>query len=85
MEAILSSKGQVVLPAEVRKRLRLTHGERLSVEIHGDGVILRPVLRRRQYKRARHRASGLPVMVAVKAPARRVTAAAIARLHAELL
>jgi AbrB family looped-hinge helix DNA binding protein len=82
METILSSKDQLVLPAEVRRRLRLVKGERLSIEVRGDSVVLRPVARR--YKTARHPTSGLPVMVALKPPARKVTAAETARLHAEL-
>jgi len=85
METILSSKGQLVLPARVRRQLRLAQGERLSIEVRGDSLVLRPVSRPRRYKTARHPTSGLPVMVALKPPARKVTAAEIARLHAELL
>ncbi len=84
MEAILSTKGQIVLPAEVRKRLGLTEGERLTVEVRGDAVVLRAAKQRRRYRAARHRKSGLPVMVAVKAPRKKVTAVEIARLAAEL-
>ena len=85
MEATLSSKGQLVLPAKVRRLLRLAKGERLSIEIRGDSVLLRPASQRRRYKAVRHPRSGLPVMAALKPPKRRVTAAEIARLHAELL
>jgi hypothetical protein len=46
---------------------------------------IRAVSQSRRYKTARHRISGLPVMVAVKPPKRRVTAAEIARLQADLL
>jgi len=81
----VSSKGQLVLPAEVRRQLRIAKGERLSVEVRGDSVVLRPLTGRRRYKAARHPKSGLPVMVAVKPPKRKVNAAEIARLHAELL
>lgn len=84
MRATISSKGQVVLPAEVRRRLRLAKGELLSIEVRGDSVLLRPLAEPRRYKTVRHPKSGLPVMVAVKAPKRKVTAAEIARLHAEL-
>ncbi len=84
MRATVSSKGQVVLPAEVRRRLRLVKGERLSVEVHGRSVVLRLLAEPRAYKKARHPQSGLPVMVALKPPRKRVTAAEIARLHAEL-
>lgn len=85
METTLSSKGQLVLPANVRRQLLLAQGERLSIEIRGDSVILRRLARPRDYKTARHPASGLPVMVALEPPRRKVTAAEIARLHAELL
>lgn len=85
MEAILSSKGQLVLPAKVRRQLRLAQGERLSIEVRGDSLVLRVLAQPRAYRTARHPKSGLPVMVAVKARRRKVTAAEIARLHAELV
>ena len=84
MEAKLSSKGQLVLPAEVRRRLGLAQGERLAIEVRGDGLVLRPARRARRYRTARHPKSGLPVMVAVKPPRRKVTAAEIAALAAQL-
>ncbi len=85
MKAVLSSKGQLVLPAELRRRLRLSRGERLTIEVHGDSLILRLVAQPRRYKSTRHPRSGLPVMMAVEPPARKVTPTEIARLHAELL
>ena len=85
MRVTVSSKGQVVLPAEVRRLLRLAKGERLSVEVRGDSVILRPLAEPRRYQAVRHLKSGLPVMVALKPPRRKVTAAEIARLQAELV
>lgn len=84
MKAKLSSKGQLVLPAAVRRRLGLARGESLTVEVHDDKVILRPLLRTRRYRKSRHPVSGLPVMTAIDPPARKVTAAEIARLHADL-
>jgi AbrB family looped-hinge helix DNA binding protein len=39
---VLSSRGQVVLPKAVRERLGLEPGQRLAVQISGDGVVLRP-------------------------------------------
>ena len=84
MKASLSSKGQLVLPSEVRRQLRLAKGEQLDVEVRDGTVVLRPVSKTRRYKRRRHPVSRLPVMVAIDVPARRVTAAEIARLHAEL-
>lgn len=84
MKATLSSKGQLVLPAEVRRQLGLNRGEALTIELRDDGVLLRPASRSRRYKTTRHPVSGLPVMTAVERPARKVTAAEIARLNAEL-
>jgi AbrB family looped-hinge helix DNA binding protein len=43
METTLSSKGQIVLPAAVRRQLRLVQGERLAVEFRDGGVLLRPM------------------------------------------
>lgn len=85
MTTTLSSKGQLVLPAAARRRLRLQRGERLSVELWEDGVFLRPVGQVHAYRTVKHPASGLPVMVATVRPARKVSAAEIARLNAELL
>ena len=85
MNATLSSKGQLVLPAAVRRQLRLAKGEQLAIDVRGDSVILRRVVERRRYRTARHATSGLPVMVALRPPKRRVSATEIARLQAELL
>lgn len=39
----LSSKGQVVIPVEVRKKLGLTKGNKIIVERKDDEIILRPI------------------------------------------
>ena len=39
----LSSKGQVILPAEIRKRLALDTGTRFAVFTDGDCILLKPV------------------------------------------
>ncbi len=85
METTLSSKGQIVLPAAARNKLHLTQGERLTVEVKGDAVLLRPIRRRNAYRVERNPISGLPRMVALTPSARKVTAAEIARLNAELM
>jgi AbrB family looped-hinge helix DNA binding protein len=85
METTLSSKGQLVLPAEARRRLKITRGERLSVEIRDGGVFLQAVRKVQHYRTRKHPVSGLPIMVAVKASGRKVTAAEIAQLNADLL
>ncbi len=38
----VSSKGQIVIPAEIRRRLGIRKGQRLIVETRGDAVVLRP-------------------------------------------
>jgi AbrB family looped-hinge helix DNA binding protein len=38
----LSSKGQVIVPASIRKRRHWNPGTRLSVEETADGVLLKP-------------------------------------------
>lgn len=39
--AVLRSKGQITLPAAVRKALRIDEGDDVSFEITEDGVVLR--------------------------------------------
>ncbi len=38
----LSAKHQIVIPKEVRKRLGLSAGDRLFVEVHGSTIVLVP-------------------------------------------
>ncbi|MGH9620942.1 MAG: AbrB/MazE/SpoVT family DNA-binding domain-containing protein [Bryobacteraceae bacterium] len=38
----LSSKGQVVIPLEVRELLHLKAGERLELELRGNSIVLKP-------------------------------------------
>ena len=52
---VLSTRGQVVLPKEVRDRLRLEPGQRLAVEIAEDGVLLRPEARAKVASKAASR------------------------------
>ena len=73
-----------MLPAAARRKLKLSAGERLSVELRDDGVFLRPVGQAADYVLERHPVSGLPRMRA-RRKGRKVTAEEIARLHAELL
>jgi len=41
----LSSKGQVVIPAWIRKKLGIDKGDKLLVDIKGDEIVLRPVVK----------------------------------------
>ena len=46
MEVVkLSSKGQIVIPAKIRKELKLSKGDKLLLERNGDTIILRPVVK----------------------------------------
>lgn len=85
METTVSSKGQIVLPAAARKKLRLAQGERLAVELRDGGVFLRPVSTARSYRMVTDPLTGLPVMKPTTGGGRKVTAAEIARLNADLL
>lgn len=42
MTTTLSSKGQVVLPRLVRAKLRLMPGAKLTCEVQGDSIVLKP-------------------------------------------
>jgi AbrB family looped-hinge helix DNA binding protein len=85
METRISSRGQVVLPAEARRKLRLGMGERLAVELRDGGMFLRPLVAPRRYRMMTDTLTGLPVMRPVARGGRKVTPAEIARLQAELL
>jgi AbrB family looped-hinge helix DNA binding protein len=85
MTTTLSSKGQLVLPAAARRKLKLSAGERLSVEMRDDGVFLRPFNQTAEYELQTHPSSGLPRMIRKVRSSRKVTAQEIARLNAELL
>jgi AbrB family looped-hinge helix DNA binding protein len=39
----MSTKGQVVIPAELRQEMGLESGTQLTVERDGDSIVLRPV------------------------------------------
>jgi len=41
----LSSKGQIVIPAKIRKELKLSKGDKLLLEREGDMIILRPMVK----------------------------------------
>jgi len=46
MEVVkLSSKGQIVIPAKIRKELKLSKGDKLLLERRGDTIILRPMVK----------------------------------------
>ena len=85
MTTTLSSKGQLVLPPAARRKLKLSPGERLSVELRDDGVFIRPLHQTSEYELKPHPSSRLPRMVPKVRSSRKVTRDEIARLNAELL
>ncbi len=41
----VSSKGQIVLPAKIRKQLNIGKGSRFKIEVQGSKIILTPINR----------------------------------------
>jgi len=84
METRLSSKGQIVLPSPVRRKLGLVAGDSLRVEIDHGRVVLTPRRERRPSSRLSTSVrTGLPVLKpAAKGPT--VTSDLVARLLEEL-
>lgn len=41
--AQVSTKGQIVIPAELRDALKIKPGTRVAIERQGDSIVLRPV------------------------------------------
>lgn len=41
--AILTSKGQMTIPKEVRKALKLKPSERVTIVVEGDQAVIRPI------------------------------------------
>ena len=39
----LSTKGQIVIPADIREAMKLEPGTQVAIEIEGDTLVLRPV------------------------------------------
>jgi len=42
---VFTTKGQVVIPARVRRELQIENGTRASVTVTSDGILLRPITR----------------------------------------
>ena len=43
MKAIVDERGRITIPAEIRRRIHLTRGMELIVEIKGDSIVLKPL------------------------------------------
>jgi AbrB family looped-hinge helix DNA binding protein len=83
MQTRLSSKGQVVLPSKVRRRLGLREGEPLDVSIDGERVILTrtaPAISKARI--ATDPETGLPVLT-VRGTSPKMTSEQVAELLAE--
>jgi len=65
MQTKLSTKGQVVVPGRIRRKLGLQPGDSLDAEVEGERIVLTPQSRRRQRLRiVKDPATGLPVLAA---------------------
>jgi AbrB family looped-hinge helix DNA binding protein len=63
MQTRISTKGQVVLPSPIRRKLGLRPGDPLDAKIEGESVVLTPrKKRRRKAKIVIDRLTGLPVL-----------------------
>lgn len=63
MRTRVSTKGQVVLPSRIRRRLGLRAGDSLGVELQGDRIILVPHSpSRRKARVVKDPVTGLPVL-----------------------
>jgi AbrB family looped-hinge helix DNA binding protein len=65
MQTKLSTKGQVVLPGSIRRRLGLRVGDALDANIDGGHIVLTPRKpRARRVRIVTDRVTGLPVLTA---------------------
>ncbi len=83
MRTKVSTKGQVVLPSPIRRRLGLQPGDSLDAELEGERIIL--ILRRVRRGSARivrDHATGLPVLTA-GADAAKLTSEQVREILAE--
>ncbi|HEV3219119.1 MAG TPA: AbrB/MazE/SpoVT family DNA-binding domain-containing protein [Candidatus Acidoferrales bacterium] len=63
METKVSTKGQVVLPSRIRRRLGLQPGDSLEAKLDGEHIVLTPQRpRRRGAQIIMDSATGLPVL-----------------------
>ena len=45
METTATSKGQIVIPSSIRRRLGIKEGTRIKIEEKGNEIILKPITR----------------------------------------
>lgn len=41
--AVVTSKGQIVIPSEIRKHLKIKGGTKVAIQEEGDRIVLRPL------------------------------------------
>lgn len=60
METTTTAKGQIVIPASIRRRLGIKEGTRIKIEEKGNEIILKPITREYVHSmRGRLRGKGL--------------------------
>jgi len=70
METTATSKGQIVIPSSIRRRLGIKEGTRIQIEEKGNEIILKPITREYVHSlRGKFRGKGL--MKALMAEKRR--------------
>jgi AbrB family looped-hinge helix DNA binding protein len=63
MQTKISSKGQVVLPSRIRRRLGLQPGDQLEASVKGGDIVLRPKVKRKtKAKIIKDPITGFPVI-----------------------
>jgi AbrB family looped-hinge helix DNA binding protein len=83
MRTRISTKGQVVLPSRVRRRLGLQPGDSLDAELEGERIILIPRrVRRGSARIIKDPVTGLPVLTA-GADAAKLTSEQVREILAE--
>ncbi|HXU19457.1 MAG TPA: AbrB/MazE/SpoVT family DNA-binding domain-containing protein [Verrucomicrobiae bacterium] len=70
MRTTISTKGQVVVPSQIRRKLGLQPGDSLEATVEGEKIVLTPRrIRSRKARIIRDPVTGLPVLTAgPKAP-----------------
>ena len=83
MKTTVSTKGQVVVPSGIRRKLRLQPGDSLEARIEGQEIVLTPrKVRPRKARIIRDPITGLPVLTAgAKAP--KLTSAEVREILAD--
>jgi AbrB family looped-hinge helix DNA binding protein len=60
MESTVTSKGQIVIPSSIRRRLGIKEGTRIKIEESGNEIILKPITREYVHSlRGKFRGKGL--------------------------